>query len=126
EAGVLGARPDARDEPELLDAVEPAKFRRVDQGEVVPGKRDAVVEGIADLTVGLHRQPGPPRRDLAVLFDCAGSGPGGHRAYPFGAGGGAPAPLTIVEASVPRASSDGAPSTASAGGACRIVGALVR
>jgi hypothetical protein len=43
-----GAWPDPRDEPELLDALEPNEWGRGDQGEIGAAQRNAVVQGVAD------------------------------------------------------------------------------
>ena len=48
EARVPGARPDSRDEPELLDALEPNERSRADQGEIRSTEGNPVVQGVAD------------------------------------------------------------------------------
>src|SRR5687768_18101033 len=46
EARMSGARPDPRDEPELLDALEPNERGRADQGEIRSAQRNAIVQGV--------------------------------------------------------------------------------
>src|SRR5439155_19527856 len=48
EAAVLGARPDARDEAELLDAVQAEELGRAEERDLARPQRDAVVEAVAD------------------------------------------------------------------------------
>ena len=48
EARMPGAGPDARDEPELLDALESNERGRADQGEIRSAERNAIVQGVAD------------------------------------------------------------------------------
>src|SRR5688572_26987871 len=42
------ARPDARDEPELLDALEPDEGGRADQGDIGSTERNPVIQGVAN------------------------------------------------------------------------------
>jgi hypothetical protein len=48
EARMPGARPDPRDEPQLLDALEPNEGGRADQGDIRSTQGNPVVQGIAD------------------------------------------------------------------------------
>src|SRR5215213_10221403 len=48
EACMPGAGPDPRDEPELLDALEPSERGRADQGDIRSTKGNPVVEGVPD------------------------------------------------------------------------------
>ena len=48
EARMPGAGPDPRDEPELLDALEPTEGGRADQGDIRSTQGNPIVERVAD------------------------------------------------------------------------------
>ena len=48
EACMPGARPDSRDKPELLDALESREWGRADQGEIGSTEGNPIVQSVAD------------------------------------------------------------------------------
>ena len=68
EAGVPRSRPDAGDEPELLNTLQPQKCLRVDQPQLGIGQRHDVVQAVAQH--GRNRKSGSDRAAESRFWMC--------------------------------------------------------